>query len=158
MALVSFRGMSPLESLLHLQTALDRLSQQPARALDLGPSGANVFPPINLFTNREGGLVVRAEVPGIKAEAVLITVEPHRLTIAGERAEPEGAAGSYHRRERRFGRFARTVQLPADLDTTAATAEVRHGLLTVRLAKREDAKPRQIKVADTRSGESAGGR
>jgi HSP20 family protein len=151
MALVSLRGMSPLERLLQLQSALDRLLQNPARGFDLGLAGANVFPPINLFTIRDGGLVVRAEVPGIRADAVDLTVEPQRLTISGERPAPDGGPGSYHRRERSYGRFSRTVQLPADLDPATATAEVRQGLLTVRIDKRAEAKPRQIKVAETSS-------
>ncbi|MEW6271827.1 MAG: Hsp20/alpha crystallin family protein [Thermodesulfobacteriota bacterium] len=146
MALVSFRGTSPLENLVQLQSALDRLLQSPSRGLDLGPSGGNVFPPINLFADRDGRLVVRAEVPGLRPDAVEITVEPRRLTIAGERLAPEGAPGSYHRRERSFGRFSRTVQLPADLDPASATAEVRQGVLTVRIDKRAEAKPRRIEV------------
>ena len=146
MALVSFRGMSPLDRLMELQARLDRLRETPSLGLDLGPSGRNVFPPVNLFVDREGGLVLRAEVPGIEAAGIEVTIEPRRITITGERRPPGGETGSYHRRERSFGRFARTTQLPEYLDPAGATAEVRQGLLTVRIPKRAEAKPRQIAV------------
>lgn len=146
MALVSFRG-SPLDSLLQLQSGLERFFKNPSSGLDLGPAGGNVFPPLNLFLDRHGGHVVRAEVPGVKPDQIQLEIEPRRLTITGERAAPEAGQGSYHRRERGFGRFSRTIQLPDDLDPASATAEVRNGVLTVRIAKRADARPRQIKVA-----------
>jgi len=146
MALVSFRGTSPFDGLLQLQAALERMLDKPSSGLDLGPSGRNVFPPVNLFVDRDGGLLLRAEIPGIKADAVQVTIEPRRLAISGERAAAEGKKGAYHRRERSFGRFARTIQLPDDLDPGKATAEVRQGLLTIRIPKRAEARPRQIEV------------
>jgi HSP20 family protein len=146
MALVSFQGRNPLDGLLQLQAGLERLLRNPSLGLNLGPSGADVFPPVNLFVDRDGGLVVRAEVPGVKPDEIALTVEPRRLTIAGERARRVDEKGSDHRRERRFGRFSRTVQIPEELDPATATAEVRHGVLTVRVAKRADARARQIKV------------
>jgi HSP20 family protein len=144
MALV-FRGLSPLESLLQLQGSLDHLLENPARGLDLGPSARGVFPAVNIFTNDDGTCIVRAEVPGIAADDLDVNVEPRRLSISGERKRPEGE-GSYHRRERRFGQFSRTIQLPDDLDLSQVSAECRDGVLTVRIAKSEATKPRQIQV------------
>lgn len=146
MALVSFGGASPLESLLQLQAGLDRLLERPSLGLDLGTSGRDVFPPVNLFLDRDGGLLVRAEMPGVAADGVQVTIEPRRLSIAGERVPPAAGGGGFHRRERAFGRFARTIRLPEDLDASAATAEVRQGLLTVRIPKRSEARARQIAI------------
>jgi len=145
MALVSFSGLDPFEGLLSLQETLDRMLQTPGLGLDLGPSGSSVFPSINIFTDKDG-LVMRAEVPGIHPEQINVTVEPRRLTIEGERKPSEQEKGSYHRRERSYGRFARSVQLPEDLDADNASAECRNGLLTVRIPKTPAAKPRQISV------------
>jgi len=140
MALISF---DPVEGLLRLQDDLDRFFGKPQ--FDFGLGGANVFPFVNVFTDEEG-LVVRAEVPGIKPEQLEVQVEPGRLCITGERQQETATDASYHRRERRHGRFSRTVQLPRDLDAEQASADCRNGVLTVRIPKHAAAKPRQIEV------------
>jgi HSP20 family protein len=140
MALVSF---DPFENLLRLQRDLDRIFGKPLT--DFGLTGPSVFPPINVFTDK-GSVVVRAEVPGIKADHINLEVEPGRLTLSGERAFEPRTEGGYHRRERRGGKFSRSLRLPSDLDTHAATAELRDGILTVRVPKVAAARPRQIDV------------
>jgi HSP20 family protein len=128
---------------MRLQSELDRSFGKPS--FDLGLSGPNVFPPINVFTTNDA-LLVRAEVPGIRPDGITVQFDSGRLTIAGERTEPEMQQGSYHRRERRFGRFSRAIQLPRDLDPEKATAEIRNGVLTVRIPKHAAARTRQIDV------------
>lgn len=146
MALISFSSnFEPLDRLLDLQRELDRFLRHPM-GFELGPSAAGVYPPVNVFASQDG-IVVRAEIPGIEAEGVHIEIEPRRLTISGERPSDRNEGGSYHRRERQFGRFSRTIQLPADLDAGKATAGSRNGVLTVRVPKLEAAKPRHIKIA-----------
>lgn len=145
MALVSWRGFDPFGDLFELQAALERMLQNPGLGLNLGPSGAGVFPPLNIFHD-EGGVVVRAEVPGIPSSQISVTAEPRRLTISGERTAAGAEKGSYHRRERRSGQFSRAVQLPEGLDTEKASAHCRNGLLTVRIPRTPAAKPRQISV------------
>lgn len=140
MTRVSF---DPVEGLLHLQSELDRFFGKPL--YDFGLTGPNVFPLINVFTDTEG-MVVRAEVPGIKPDLIKVSLEAGHLTISGERPQAAGKDGSYHRRERQFGTFSRSIQLPRDLDTEHATAECRHGVLTVRIPKQAAAKPRSIEV------------
>jgi HSP20 family protein len=140
MALVSF---DPFEGLLRLQRDLDRIFGKPSP--DFGLTGPNVFPPINVFTEKDG-FIVRAEVPGIKAEELNLDVESGRLSLSGERKFESRAEGGYDRRERRGGMFSRTLRLPPDLDTHAATAELRDGILTVRIPKAEAARPRHIEV------------
>jgi HSP20 family protein len=142
MALFSFSD--PVQGLLSLQHELDRFFHKP-QGYDLGPSGVGVFPPINVFGDGDG-IVVRAEVPGVEPSAIDVQIENRTLTISGERREPARNKGSYHRRERRYGKFSRSLQLPDRLDSEQATAECRHGLLTVRIPQRAEAKPRQVKV------------
>ncbi len=142
MTLFSFSD--PVQGLLSLQRELDRLSHNP-QGYDLGPSGVGVFPPINVFADGDA-VIVRAEVPGIDPNAIHVKIENRTLSIAGERPEPARGKGSHHRRERRHGKFARSLQLPDQLDSEQATAECRHGLLTVRIAQRASAKPRHVKI------------
>ena len=132
----------PFDSLSQLQTELDRFFGKPL--VSSGLSGASVYPLVNVFTD-PNGMVVRAEVPGIPADRLSVQVESGQLTISGERA-PAAPAGSVHRRERQFGRFSRTLQLPPEVDPAQVTAECRNGVLTVRLGKHAAAKPRQVSV------------
>jgi len=130
-----------MENLLNLQRDLDTFLRRPL-GVDFGNFG--VFPPTNVFTDKDG-LVVRSEVPGVAADAISVNVERNTLTIAGERKRDD-AKGSFHRRERRFGKFARSLRLPADLEGDKATAEVRNGVLTIHIPKRAESKPRQVQI------------
>lgn len=140
MALVSF---DPFENLLRLQRDLDRIFGKPSS--DFGLAGPSVFPPINVFGDKDG-VVVRAEVPGLAADALNLEVEASHLTLSGERKFEPRQDGGYHRRERRGGKFSRTLRLPQDLDTQGTTAELSNGILTVRIPKKAAAQPRQIEV------------
>jgi HSP20 family protein len=144
MTLYTLRNLNPMSGLLELQRQLDRFLQRPA-GFDLGPSGSGVFPPLNVFSDADG-LVVRAEVPGVDPASIDVSIERRRLTISGERLAAKQGQGSYHRRERRFGQFSRTIQLPDDLDPNQAQAKCHNGLLTVRVHKRAEARPRQVKI------------
>ena len=142
-----FRGSSgfdPVGGLLTLQRELERVFDKPF-GFDLGPSGRGVFPPVNVFADKDG-YVVKMEVPGVAPEHVAIETEGRTLTISGKREVPPPSEGSFHRRERGAGQFARSFQLPADVDTSRAEASYKHGILTVRVPKKEEAKPRQIAV------------
>jgi len=66
--------------------------------------------------------------------------------VSGKREETPPNEGSYHRRERGCGQFSRSLQLPPDLDVSRAEATYKHGILTVRIPKKEEAKPRQITI------------
>lgn len=146
MALIRFSPrFSPIDALLSLQHELDRVFESPTPGFDLGVSGRGVFPPTNVFSDKEG-YIVRMEVPGVASEALTIEGQGRTLTISGKRetTAPDGA--SFHRRERSDGEFSRSLQLPADLDLSKAEATCKHGMLTVRIPKKEEAKPRQIEI------------
>ena len=68
------------------------------------------------------------------------------LKISSKREVPPPTEGSFHRRERGTGQFSRSFQLPADVDPARAEASYKHGILSVRVPKKEEAKPRQITV------------
>ena len=145
MALFRFPSeFDPVAGLLNLQRELERVFESPL-GFDLGPSGRGVYPPVNVFSDRDG-YVVRVEVPGVAPDQINIETQGRTLTISGKRDTKAPSGGSFHRHERGAGEFSRSVQLPADLDLERAEASYEHGLLTVRVPKKEAAKPRQISV------------
>lgn len=135
----------PMDNLLRLQRDIDRFFGKPQ--FDFGLSGRSVFPQINVFVDASDAFVVRAEVPGIRPDDVQVDVESGKLTISGERRTVQPEKGAVHRRERSVGRFSRALHLPQDLAVEEATANVRNGVLTVVIPKREGARPRRIAVA-----------
>lgn len=112
-----------------------------------GVVSAGVFPAINLSDTGED-LLVRAELPGVRPEELDVSVENDTLTISGERRreETKGEKVGVHRREREFGKFRRSFDLPVHVDSASVRAEYKDGILRVHLPKAEAAKPRQISV------------
>jgi HSP20 family protein len=137
---------NPFNELLRLQQELEGLLNRPASDLSFGPSAAGVYPPVNVFRNKEGDLVIRAELPGVKAEDIDVNCEARRLTISGERKPETDGKAAYHRRERPSGKFSRAIHLPADLDVEHAEARFQNGVMTLRIPRAQAAKPRQIAV------------
>lgn len=103
------------------------------------------FPGVNLHDNGDAYLV-RAEVPGLTEKDINVTVNQDVLTITGERKDDAPEGYTVHRRERAPVRFSRSFSFPSAVDTEKVKASVRHGVLTVELAKAANAKPRQITV------------
>lgn len=135
----------PLNALLRLQRELDRSFENP-QGFDLGLSGRGVFPPVNVLQDAEGSYVVRFEVPGVAPEDINIESQGRTLTLSGKREASAPPNGSFHRRERGAGQFSRSFQFPTDLDLGQAQASHKQGMLTIRIPKREEAKPRQITI------------
>lgn len=145
MALVHFsRPFDPLNALLNLQQEFDRVFDNP-RGLDLGLSGRGAFPPVNVFSDA-GGYTVRMEIPGVSPENVIIEAHGRTLSITGKREIQAPDNASFHRRERSGGNFSRSLQLPTDLALDQTEAAIKHGMLTIRIPKKEEAKPRQITI------------
>ena len=111
-----------------------------------GPRQAGVFPAINVSEDAES-VYVRAELPGLEAANLDITMENDTLTISGERKKPVDEEGvSYHRREREWGSFRRSFSLTTRIDADKVHARHEDGILTVILPKSAEAKPRQIAI------------
>jgi HSP20 family protein len=100
--------------------------------------------------------VVTATLPGLKPEDVELNVQNSLLTISGEFKpdDREGEQRNYHTRERRHGKFTRQVALPTGIQGDQIRATMEHGVLTLRVPKAEETKPRRIQVT---SGTGAGG-
>ncbi|HEY7179850.1 MAG TPA: Hsp20/alpha crystallin family protein [Blastocatellia bacterium] len=92
-------------------------------------------------------IVVKAELPEVKREDVHVSIENNLLTVRGERKfSDETKKENYHRVERSYGEFIRSFTLPSLVDANEVNAEFKDGVLRVTLAKREEAKPKQIEV------------
>ena len=106
----------------------------------------NWSPALDVHDDKEA-FTVTLEAPGLKKEDFEISYHDGVLSVAGERKqEKETADKNYFRRERLFGRFTRSVSLPAEVKPDAVTATYKDGILTVMLPKAEVAKPKQIEV------------
>jgi HSP20 family protein len=104
------------------------------------------YPLVNVWEDNER-VFVEAELPGMKLEDLEIYVTGgDQLTISGERKEPAGNGAAWHRRERGYGKFTRMIELPGPVDEEKVEAQLKLGVLTVTLPKREEAKPRRITV------------
>ena len=104
-------------------------------------------PAVDIYSNGQHELVLKAELPDMKEEEIELTVEDNTLTLRGERKlDTEITEEQFHRIERSYGPFARRFALPPTVDAGKVRAEYKAGVLTVRLPRREEAKPKQIKV------------
>ena len=105
-------------------------------------------PVVDIYSNGQHELVLKAELPDMKEEDIELTVEDNTLTLSGEKKlDTEVSEEQFHRIERSYGSFARTFALPPTVDAGKVSAQYKAGVLTVRLPLREEAKPNKIKVA-----------
>ena len=104
-------------------------------------------PVVDIYSNGHD-LVLKAELPDMKEDQFELTVEDNTLTLRGEKKlDTEVTEEHFHRIERSYGSFARSFALPPTVDAGKVSAEYKAGVLTVRLPMREEAKPKQIKIA-----------
>ncbi len=104
------------------------------------------YPALNMWQD-DNNLIVEAELPGMELEDIEIFVDDgNQLTIKGERKAPVRETGAWHRRERGFGNFVRTVELPSMVNAEKVEAVLKNGVLTMTLPKPEEVKPRKITV------------
>ncbi len=97
---------------------------------------------------KNGNIVLRAEVPGLSEQDLDLRIEGSVLTIRGERKqEPEAEGYAYHQVEGFYGTFSRSFTLPQSADVTQIDATCRNGVLTVTIPQKPETQPRTIKVA-----------
>ena len=113
---------------------------------------ANWSPAVDIYET-EGELVVKADLPDVNEKDIDIRIENNKLTLRGERKfEQTVNKDNYLRVERAYGTFERNFSLPNTVNTEGIQADYRNGLLTIHLPKREESKPKQIKVGVSTSG------
>jgi HSP20 family protein len=103
-------------------------------------------PPVDIYED-EHNVTLKIEVPGIDEKDIDVRIEDNTLTVRGERKfEKEEKEENFHRVERQYGSFTRSFTLPSSVNPEQVSANYENGVLKIRLAKKAEAKPKQIKV------------
>jgi HSP20 family protein len=106
----------------------------------------NFAPPVDIYED-EHAITLKMEIPGIDEKDIDIRIENTTLTVHGERKmEKEEKEENFRRVERQYGSFTRSFTLPSSVDIGQVSADYQKGMLKIRLAKKAEAKPKQIKV------------
>ena len=120
----------------------------PSRSRDEEMSLGSWLPPVDIAEDKDK-ITLTAELPGFKEDQIEIQMEDGVLTVRGERKFEDDKEGrNFHRVERSYGQFVRSFTLPNNVNRDAIKAHFADGLLKVELPKREEAKPRQIKISE----------
>jgi HSP20 family protein len=105
-----------------------------------------VFPAVNVWHGPEA-VAVTAELPGMEPGDIEISVKDDLLTLSGERKAPTVPEGArWHRRERGFGKFSRTIRLPFAAREDRIEARMAHGVLRIAIARPDELKPKKIEI------------
>ena len=131
-----------------LQDRVNRIFRE-----SFGPEGSdealttsNFAPPVDVYED-EHNITLKIEVPGIDEKDINVSIENNTLTVRGERRfEKDEKEENFQRVERRYGSFTRSFTLPNTVDPEQVSAHYERGVLKIRLAKKAEAKPKQIKV------------
>ncbi len=135
----------PMREMITLREAMDRLFND-AFTPSLGGTGGWQSPAADLYQT-DNEVVVKASLPGMKADDVQISITGDMLTLKGEfKQEDEKKEKAYHLREQRYGAFERSFTLPTSVVSDKAKAEFENGILTITLPKAEEVKPKMITV------------
>lgn len=148
MALIRFAQQphlrNPWAEFERIRQGLDELSR--AFISEVPKARATVFPPLNVYEDTDC-LIIKAELPGVKAEDLDISIEGDTLTLQGKRKpRKEDEKISYHRREIETGNFSRAIALPTKVDMEDISAKLKNGILVITLQKAAEVKPRRISV------------
>ena len=141
-----FGDFDPFSGLRRVQRELERLVDPLARSAGRYFAGGTEFPPITLAEG-EGEFIVVAQMPGVPLEAIDLSLTGDSLVLRGQKKAPDGYDQlPFYRKERDFGKFARTVVLPAPVNPAACDAFFRDGVLTIRMRRVEPERPRSVPI------------
>ncbi len=138
-------GMSwdPFAELRQLQSQMNRMFEGDQRA---SRQDEGAWPPVNLWLG-DDSLVVTAEMPGVGRDDIDLTVRENTLVIAGRRSPAtDDDDAAWHRRERPWGEFSRSIRLPLRVDPDKVEARVKNGVLEVEMGRPDAERPRKIDV------------
>ena len=138
----------PFREFVTIQDRLNRLfrESQSTEGREEALTTSTFAPPVDVYED-EHNITLKIEVPGIDEKDIDVRIENNTLTVHGERKfEKEEKEENYRRVERQYGSFTRTFTLPTTVDGEKVEANYEKGVLKVKLAKKAEAKPKQIKV------------
>ena len=135
-----------------ITTLRDEMNRLFSRTVGDGVSSGSAWTPAVDIFDTEDAIVLKAELPGLAAEDIEIEIDDNVLTLRGERRFQETVdEGRFYRLERAYGHFQRSVTLPQGVKADEISAGFESGVLTVRVPKADEVKPRKIAVAATAS-------
>lgn len=130
----------PFREIEQLQREMNRLFN------DLTAASGRDYPAVNIWTNPEAAAIT-AELPGYTPQDVHLSILGDTLTIKGSRPKPELKSGEqYHRQERYYGDFERSLRLPFAVDSNKVEARFKNGILQILLPRAEEDKPKKIEI------------
>jgi len=139
----------PFRNLVSTQDQFNRLFNETFSRFFTGAEGGEAqgwSPAVDIYEN-DNNLVLKAELPGVDPNDVEVRVEDNVLYLRGQRKfEKDVKEENYHRIERAYGSFQRTFTLPNSVDANKVAAEYKSGVLTLTMPKREEVKPKTIKI------------
>lgn len=137
----------PFRELLTLQERLDKMYREMERTRKEEDFVSSEWtPPVDIFESGDS-FILKLDVPEVDKNSIDIKIQENELTIKGERKlEPGTKAESYHRMERGYGTFARSFTLTKTIDASRIKATIKDGILRIELPKKEEVKPKQIKI------------
>ena len=139
------REFSTMQDRMNRMNRLFRESYSP-EAPEEALTNTSYAPPVDIYED-EHNIVLKLEVPGIDEKDIDVRIEGNTLTVHGERKiEKEEKEENFRRVERQYGEFTRSFTLPSSVDAGQVTAHYDKGVLKINLAKKAEAKPKQIKV------------
>lgn len=136
----------PFREFVTLQDRMNRLFRDSQGGQEEALTTTTFAPPVDVYED-EHNVILKIEVPGIDEKDIDVRVENNTLTVHGERKfEKEEKEENYRRLERQYGSFTRTFTLPTTVDHENIHADYDKGVLKIQLAKKAEAKPKQIKI------------
>ena len=139
----------PFRDLMGIQTELNRLFGRTYAGGESAGGNGDWIPALDIYEGKDR-YVITVELPGVEPADVDISVEDSTLAIRGERKfYQEVDEDSFHRVERRYGAFSRSLSLPQTANADAIEASFDRGVLTVEIPKAEEAKPKKISIKAT---------
>jgi len=144
------RWLDPFRDLSSIQERMNQIFEDAlarSRGREEGLRSGMWTPAVDIYESNDS-VVVKAELPGVEKDQISVEVKDGILSLRGERKfEKEVKEESYHRIERSYGSFQRSFSLPVSVDQEKVTAQFKNGVLEVTLPKKEQAKPKQIRIA-----------
>src|SRR6266404_7642420 len=147
---MSLAHLDPFAELASLNDQMNRVFRNVRSSRERSPEeylvSSGFAPPVDVYEDQHN-ITLKIEVPGIDDKDIDVRIENSVLTVHGERKfEKEEKEENFHRVERQYGSFTRSFTLPSTVDSGQVSADYNQGVLKIKLAKKAEAKPKQIKV------------
>jgi HSP20 family protein len=145
---MAYQRRHPLRDILDLQDRMNRVFEESLRDTGLSRLPGHCNPPVDVFEDDEV-IYIRAELPGVKREDIILDFSDGVITITGKKPfTHDNQTDSYHMIERQYGSFRRSFSVPHPVDTNAVHARMENGVLEISFPKSRDMSTRRIQISE----------